>query len=269
MLADELLARREKRALPSPPWVPRYSRVALVGVLGLLLGAQGVRAASPLIKREFVFGGATRSYVLLDVSRPGGGPRPLLVLLHGSGRDGQSIIETWKRFAPPEGFVAVAPNSAHSSSWNMPADGPDFLRALVEVVTREFSCDPRRVYLFGHSGGAAFGLLMGLLESNYFAAVAVHAGVLQEQDAALVTAAMRKIPILLLVGDADPLFPVKNVEDTKELLSSHGFQPTLSVLKRHDHNYYKQANTINSAAWDFLATKLLPAPPEFQTYDIQ
>jgi len=40
-------------------------------------------------------------------------PAPLLLLLHGSGRDGMSQIDEWKALAEKEGIILVAPDSAN------------------------------------------------------------------------------------------------------------------------------------------------------------
>ena len=57
-------------------------------------------------------------------------------------------------------------------------DGPLFIRHVVEAVQTDYAVDRRAMYVFGHSAGAIFGISMGVLESEYFAAVAVHAGAL-------------------------------------------------------------------------------------------
>jgi poly(3-hydroxybutyrate) depolymerase len=60
----------------------------------------------------------------------------------------------------------------------VPADGPAFLYFLIEAVKAKHAVDGRRMYLFGHSAGAEFALTMGLIESEFFAAVAVHSSCL-------------------------------------------------------------------------------------------
>jgi poly(3-hydroxybutyrate) depolymerase len=67
----------------------------------------------------------------------------------------------------------------------------------------KYPINPRRVYLFGHSAGASFALHMSLMESQYFAAVAIHAGALRGTTWKLIDLAKRKIPISIQVGDSD------------------------------------------------------------------
>jgi poly(3-hydroxybutyrate) depolymerase len=60
--------------------------------------------------------------------------------------------------------------------WNMGKDSPLLLKDLVDDVKTKYAIDPRRVYLFGHSAGAIHALKIGVLESEYFAAIAVTRG---------------------------------------------------------------------------------------------
>ena len=106
---------------------------------------------------------------------------PLIVLLHGSTRNGESLVVKWKDLAESEGIIIAGPDSTDSAKWTAPTDGPEFLYDLVEALTQKYPINPRRVYLFGHSAGASFGLQMSLFESEYFAATAVHAGALNGQ----------------------------------------------------------------------------------------
>ena len=61
-------------------------------------------------------------------------PAPLLLLLHGSGRNGLSLIDKWKDLAIKEGIVLVGPDAINSQGWNSPADGPDFLHDLMDMA---------------------------------------------------------------------------------------------------------------------------------------
>ena len=79
---------------------------------------------------------------------------------------------------------------------------------------------------------------MGVLESEYFAAVAAHAGVLNEAMFLLIERAPRKIPMAIWVDDSDRLFPVRVVRATQEAFNKHGFDAQLTVIGRHTHWYY-------------------------------
>jgi poly(3-hydroxybutyrate) depolymerase len=226
-------------------------------------------AANDEITKELITSkGKTRAYYLYVPSTvKASSPAPLIVMLHGSGRVGMSLVEKWKDLAKKEGFIIVGPDSSNTQGWSSPVDGPDFLHDLVEELKTKYPINPRRVYLFGHSAGASFALIMSLMQSQYFAATAIHAGVLDEDDADLIESAKRKIPISIQVGDRDPGLPVKAVRATRDALNAKGFAVELIELPNHDHWYYDLAPKINRTAWDFLKKYELESDPIYRKFN--
>jgi predicted esterase len=192
---------------------------------------------------------------------------PLLLLLHGSGRDGRSLLDPWLSFARTNGIILVAPEANNRQFWSMHEDGPGFLYSLIEMIRVQQRVDPRRLYLFGHSAGAMHGLTMAILESEYFAAVAVHAGTLPDQVLPYVAQAPRKTPIAIWVGTADPLFPIHAVRATQTTLNKQGFSAAVTEMPGHTHNYYIRSSDINRQAWQFLEKHRLEEDPKFQKYE--
>jgi predicted esterase len=218
-------------------------------------------------KLTFGSGGATRSYYLFIPDKAAGGSAPLLLLLHGSGHDGKSLIDPWLPMAKSEGIVLVAPDASNPQAWRIPQEGPDFFHDLLELVRISHDVvDDRRMYIFGHSAGAMHGLDLELLESEYFAAVAVHAGALSPEMAPILDMAPRKIPMAIWVGTNDSFFPLKVVRDTRDVLNARGFNTKLTEIKNHTHDYYSSASSINKEAWAFLQQHKLGADPKFQPY---
>jgi poly(3-hydroxybutyrate) depolymerase len=226
-------------------------------------------AASDEITKELITSkGKTRAYYLYVPSTVKASvPAPLIVMLHGSGRVGMSLVEKWKDLAKKEGFIIVGPDSTNTRGWGSPQDGPDYLRDLVEELKTKYPINPRRVYLFGHSAGASFALEMSLMESQYFAATAIHAGALPPDDRDLIDSARRKIPIFMQVGDSDQSFPLKTVRATRDELNAKGFSVELTELPGHDHWYYDLAPKINRTAWDFLKKYELESDPIYRKFN--
>ena len=242
-------------------------RLFLITILLLVVSASAF-ASDDITKELITSNGKTRAYYLYVPSTiKAGSPAPLVVMLHGSGRVGMSLVEKWKDLAKKEGFIIAGPDSLDTRSWNMPQDGPDFLRELVEELKTKYPINPRRVYLFGHSGGAIFALMTSLMESEYFAACAIHAGALPPSAYDLADSAKRKIPMFIQVGDSDRSFPVKVVRETRDLLNSKGFAVELTELPNHDHWYYDLAPKINRTAWDFLKSHQLEADPVYRKFN--
>lgn len=228
----------------------------------------GVAAAQRGITKEtFISGGETRTYYLLvpDAARKSA-PAPLLVLLHGSGRDGKSLMDRWEPLARKEGLVLVGPDARVPEGWRVPDDGPDFLRDVIQMLRQQLDIDPQRVYLFGHSAGAGHALAMAVLESEYFAAVGVHAGAMHESMFPLIEGAPRKIPIGIWVGTRDASFPLPVVRATRDALQAQGFAPELTEIQGHTHWYYDRAPAINRQVWTFLRQHALPNPPRYQRH---
>ena len=187
-------------------------------------------------------------------------PLPVVVLLHGSGRNGEIMADLWKDIAARQQFIVAAPDADDSAAWDIKMDPPSFLHAVVDQVASIHPIDRNRIYLFGHSAGAEYALLPAILDSHYFAAIALHAGALQPGYSKLFAYAGRRMPIAIWVGDHDPLFPLDSVTATKKEFEANGFPIKLSVIPNHDHNYYAISKDINADAWDFLKEAQLRAP---------
>lgn len=228
--------------------------------------AEPTAVASPSTV-SFVSQGKERSYELY-VPASANPQAPLLLLLHGSGGVGRNMVTLWRDLADREGIVLAAPSAHDNLYWHVRDDGPGFFRDLVESVGARASIDPRRVYLFGHSGGAVYVLTLALLESEYFAGAAVHAGAWRTpREFAVLAHAKRRIPVALFMGNRDPFFPVKSVRETDALLREHGHPTLLRVIPRHRHHYARAAAQVNDEAWQFLREVSLNAAPRFQSYE--
>jgi predicted esterase len=206
-------------------------------------------AGEKVRREEFDFEGKTRTYFFMAPEEKD--PLPLVILLHGSGRNGEIMTSEWKGIATKEHFMIVAPN-ASKADWAMATEGPNFFNALVQQVTTMHEVDMGRIYLFGHSGGANYALIMALLESEYFAAAAIHAGAMHKEDAHVFGLAKRKIPIGIWVGDSDAYYPLDLIEETRRMFEEKGFKIRVDVIPHHSHDYYSDSYRVNQNAWDFL-----------------
>jgi predicted esterase len=240
--------------------------LALLALPMLFLQA---RAADRITKEALESQGKKRTYYLMvPDSAKSSASAPLIVLLHGSGRNGLSLMEKWKELASREGVIIAGPDSRDSQGWQIPGDGPGFIHDLVEALRAKYQVNPRRIYLFGHSAGAVFALNLSMMESEYFAATAVHAGSWRsEGELSTRDYAKRKTPLAIIVGDRDAFFPLPSVRATEAALKERGFTIEVKVMKGHDHWYYDLAPQINRDAWEFLKQRELNEDPRYETYD--
>lgn len=232
-----------------------------------LLTLPACAARAGLERAKLDFDGRERTYY---VSAPdaGSGPFPLVVLLHGSGGDGAQMIDRWKAIAAQESIALAAPNSLHSAEgWTLRDDGPDFIHAVILAALANHPVDPRRLYLFGQSGGAVYALNLGLLESEYFAAVAFHAGGWRNPaEYKFADYARRKIPIAMYVGDEDEYFSVGSVQATERALAQRGLPVELHLLAGRRHAYTDVPDDFNGTVWKFLKANSLADAPKFTPY---
>ncbi len=238
---------------------------SLAVLFALVLMAGPCESQTENVRREsFEFAGRTRTFHLFaPISAPDSADAPLIVVLHGSYGRGRDAVAPWVDLARRENFVVAGPDARDKTAWRMRADGPAFIRAVVDAVAHRQAIDRRRVYLFGYSAGAVYTLTLSMLESTYFAAAAVHAGVWRtSQELVASQHAVRKIPVAIFIGDRDEYFPMFAARKTEEALRAAGHPVRLVVLPGRNHDYRKAAMEVTSGAWNFMkGTKLGAADP--------
>jgi phospholipase/carboxylesterase len=99
---------------------------------------------------------------------------PLIVSLHGAGRNADRAIELLRSLSDEHGFLLVAPQSL-AETWDVIRStyGPD-IAFLNQSLTRAFelrNVDPARVAIAGFSDGASDSLSVGLSNGDFFRAV--------------------------------------------------------------------------------------------------
>jgi poly(3-hydroxybutyrate) depolymerase len=219
------------------------------------------------LRESLAFGGKQRTYrVFIPDSFGKNGPAPAVVLFNGSGSDVDGLMDPWKAVARAEGVMLIGPGAFERGAWRIPEDSPDFTAEVVEALKAKYPIDPRRVYLAGHSGGAGHVLLLGLLESEYFAAVAAHASALRPSDTQVIDIAKRKIPMGIWIGTKDEMVPVQAARETLAILQSRGFPAKVTEIPGHAHSYAERANQVTMESWDFLKKEALTEDPRFVRY---
>ena len=141
---------------------------------------------------------------------------------------------------------------------------------MIEAVKAHAAIDPRRVYLFGQSGGAVYALSLAMLESRYFAAMSIHAGSWRHpDDFKQLALAQRRIPMEILIGDKDEYFSLTSVRETIRALAGKDFPTQLHITPGQHHGFSPDiAPGVEDQAWDFLKDKALDADPLFQDYGL-
>ncbi len=234
------------------------TRALLAVLLSLSICSARANATDNASKISFEFAGLKRSYSLLVPLSAAASGASLLVLLHGSYGNGAAILSLWTTMAEQEGIVLAGPDAREREAWQLRADGPQFMRALIDDVASKHPIDRRRIYLFGNSGGAVYSLTLSMLESQLFAATAVHAGAWRApNEFRAVPHAQRKIPIAFFIGDKDEYFPLFTVRKTQGALERAGHPVRVTVMPGHSHAYAQVAAEVNRNAWEFMKANQL------------
>lgn len=162
---------------------------------------------------------------------------PLIVCLHGGYGDGVEYIWTWLRPGRSHGYILLAPKSL-SVTWEMTMGSADTqsVLAMLREVSQEYAIDPARVYLTGLSDGGIFTYILGLEQHQLFAGLAPVAGALHPiVDPMLREGRGKTVPMLVIHGVHDFIFPVAFTRQTCQLLKDLGYQVQYEELPDWGH----------------------------------
>ena len=224
----------------------------------------------PGIEKKTFGSGSTQQSYFLYVPEHGkkAKPMPVIVVMHGSGGDGLGQVAAWKPLAEANNIILVGPNITNSAAaWDELYEHPEWIRDVIDEIGKKHPVDGRRMYLFGYSAGGMFTFYLGLMESRYFAAAAVHGGVIEDHKYAIADLAARKIPFAYYIGTKDHWWTVDKTRATRDALTSRGFTVHYLELKGADHNFYARYEEITSDAWKFMKQYGLDAGPQFDPLD--
>jgi predicted esterase len=202
---------------------------------------------------------------------------PLIVALHGLGGDGNSLLRgPALALAEEGGYILVGPMGYNPSGWfgspvivmggrgrgrggapggAAPApEGPTperlaqlselDVRTVMKMIREEFTVDPDRTYLMGHSMGGAGALFLGQKYVDEWAAVAAiaPAAFLMQPNSAQILQPMKKagVPVMIVQGGADTVVPPTNTRAWVESLKSLDMKHEYLEFPQGDHG-----NVIN------------------------
>ena len=131
--------------------------------------------------------------------------RPLLIALHGTGMDGESMYDALLETAELEGMILVCPDALRPAgegfSWTYRDESSWFVNHLIERAISEHNADPERVILVGFSQGANIALIMGQTQPERFAGVIPICG---HYEAQIAESEQTPAPFYLMTGAQDP-----------------------------------------------------------------
>ena len=168
---------------------------------GSWLGMRGVKRTPPsmpdivpegakFIEAAYSNPAGSRAYKLFVPSGYHGQPLPLIVMLHGCTQSPDDFAAGTRMnfIAEEQTCFVVYPaqrgetNQSKCWNWFRTADQqrgggePSLIAGITRQVMRNYSVDPKRVYVGGLSAGAAAAAIMGATYNDLYAAVGIHSG---------------------------------------------------------------------------------------------
>jgi phospholipase/carboxylesterase len=169
---------------------------------------------------------------------------PLVMAMHGGSGNGRNFLWSWLRDARSFGAILVAP-TATGPTWALmgeDADTPNLSRIL-EAVRARWNVDRKRMLLTGMSDGGTFCYVSGLDSASPFTHLAPVASTFHPLMAEMADAGrLRGLPIFLVHGRLDWMFPVQVARHTAQALSAAGADVTYRELDDLSHTYPREIN---------------------------
>jgi predicted esterase len=177
-------------------------------------------------------GHARNAIIVVPNSPPPAGGYPIVIMLHGTGQDGEWFYETsgWKELGATENFITVFPTSLqwcyvdngverNNYRWvngnvtENPCSGPPqdyvddvkFLKKLVTIISDTLPVNAAKIFASGFSNGSAMIHKLANDAGDVFAAVAGSGASLTMSDSVI---PVHRIPVWYVLGSLDDRYIV-------------------------------------------------------------
>jgi phospholipase/carboxylesterase len=174
---------------------------------------------------------------------------PLVMALHGGSGNGRGFLWSWLRDARSRGAILIAPtatgNSSNKSTWALMGDDTDTpnLARILEQVRSRWNVDSKRMLLTGMSDGGTFCYVTGFESASPFTHLAPVSATFHPLMAEMADAErLRGLPIHIVHGRLDWMFPVQVARQTSQALSAAGADVTYRELDDLSHCYPREMN---------------------------
>jgi phospholipase/carboxylesterase len=169
---------------------------------------------------------------------------PLVMALHGGSGNGRGFLWSWLRDARSYGAILVAP-TATENTWALMGEDTDTpnLARILDLVQSRWNVDPKKVLLTGMSDGGTFCYVTGLESASPFTHLAPVAATFHPLMAEMADAErLQSLPIYIVHGRLDWMFPVQVARQTREALRAAGAYVTYRELDDLSHAYPREMN---------------------------
>ena len=169
---------------------------------------------------------------------------PLVMALHGGSGNGRNFLWTWLRDARSHGAILVAP-TAVGPTWALMGEDTDTpnLNRILDAVKSRWNIDPARTLLTGMSDGGTFCYVTGLEDASPFTHLAPVSATFHSLMAEMASPdRLRGLPLYLVHGALDWMFPVQVARQTHRALAAAGAAVVYRELDDLSHCYPDEIN---------------------------
>jgi phospholipase/carboxylesterase len=169
---------------------------------------------------------------------------PLVLALHGGSGNGRGFLWSWLRDARSFGAILAAP-TATGPTWALMGDDTDTpnLARILDSIRSRWNVDAKRMLLTGMSDGGTFCYVTGFESTSPFTHLAPVAATFHPLMAEIADAErLRGLPVHIVHGRLDWMFPVQVARQTKDALSAAGANVTYRELDDLSHCYPREMN---------------------------
>ena len=169
---------------------------------------------------------------------------PLVMALHGGSGHGRAFLWSWLADARSFGAVLVSP-TATGNTWALMGDDADTpnLARILEFVRGRWNINPTKLLLTGMSDGGTFCYVAGLEHGSPFTHLAPIAATFHPLMAEMADAErLQRLPVFLVHGRLDWMFPVQVARQTRDALSAFGADVRYHELDDLSHCYPSEMN---------------------------
>lgn len=171
---------------------------------------------------------------------------PVVMALHGGSGNGRAFLWSWLRDARSFGAILVSP-TATGGTWALMGDDTDTpnLARILEAVRGRWNVDPDRLLLTGMSDGGTFSYVSGLEHGSPFTHLApvsasFHPFLVEAADEARLSG----LPIHIVHGRLDWMFPVQLARQAQQALIAGGARVSYSEIEDLSHTYPREINAV-------------------------
>lgn len=169
---------------------------------------------------------------------------PLVMALHGGSGNGRAFLWSWLRDARSFGAILVSPTAA-GGTWALMGDDTDTpnLARILQTVRGRWNVDAGKLLLTGMSDGGTFSYVSGLEQDSPFTHLApvsasFHPFLVEAAD----EARLRGMPVHVVHGRLDWMFPVQLARQAQQALTAGGARVSYSEIEDLSHTYPREIN---------------------------